>query len=48
MEESLRHFYDKLLLLRDGMNTAAGKRMAGARHARLERFLADWREETEG
>ena len=48
MEESLRHFYDKLLRLRDGMNTAAGKRMAGARHARLERFLADWREETEG
>ena len=47
MSESIRHFYEKLLLLKDRMNTAEGRRLAEVRHARLERFLADWREETE-
>ncbi|HEX2203380.1 MAG TPA: HD domain-containing protein [Longimicrobium sp.] len=43
---SLNHFHEKLFLLRDRMNTAAARRVAGARHAYMEgfvaRFLAEW------
>ena len=44
--DSVRHFYDKLLLLKDRMNTAAGRRLAEARHAYLEEFLREYYEET--
>jgi len=37
---SLDHFQTKLLKLKDGMNTAAGRRMAGARDQVLRDFLA--------
>jgi uncharacterized protein len=43
---SLNHFSEKLLLLKDRMNTAAGRRLAADRHRYLEqfrdRFLAEW------
>lgn len=47
MQESLQHFYDKLLLLKDLMNTDAGRKAAVQRHAFLETFLAEYMQETE-
>lgn len=43
---SVQHFYDKLLLLKDLMNTAAGRKLAQQRDAYLRGFLdefyAEW------
>lgn len=43
---SLNHFYEKLFLLKDRMNTPAGRAMAEERHRFMEqyvkRFLTEW------
>lgn len=39
---SINHFYEKLLLLKDRMQTVSGRRMAEERHRFLETFLAQF------
>lgn len=47
LEDSLKHFDDKLLLLKDEMNTEAAKRIAEHRHKYMEEFLAEFHDETD-
>ncbi|MBQ6302562.1 MAG: HD domain-containing protein [Clostridiales bacterium] len=45
LESSIDHFHEKLLLLKDGLNTAKAREMASARHEFLEEFIGHFNAE---
>ena len=44
LTDTVQHFYDKLLLLKDEMNTSEGKRIAEYRHNMMVEFLKELEE----
>lgn len=48
LSDSVQHFYDKLLLLRDEMNTPYARELAENRHILMEQFLEELRGEMDG
>ena len=47
LENSIEHFYDKLLLVSKELNTPSAKKMAEKRDKLMEDFLKEWGEERE-
>ena len=45
IEESMNHFYEKLLLLKDQMNTPEAKKIAEERHLFLENYITELKRE---
>ena len=45
LDDSIAHFHEKLLLLKDTMNTSEGRALAEQRHAFLLEFLKEWEAE---
>ena len=45
---SLNHFYEKLLLLKDRINTKAGRKIAKGRHLYMQKYLSQFHKEWNG